>query len=415
MAKDTPRRRFPLPPTAEQRKAQAAAAASVGAEMPPQRPGKILGKLPVDAVRGAEDLTEDERVLLAHAGHQAGDPVPDLSTTAVGRRLAAQAAQIEQEASDLAGLTPVDPRTPPIKMPEPVPIEELPEAEQQALAARMLEMQELQVQLAAAKSQKSAEAAANAMPASVASAPGGFAAVQHARQAAAQQQGKLTITDDLGDRSKPGFSLKQKPAKPEVPSDPEPEIYSREENSEAGGAVPEDYAVICPRCSFDLNTDLNEPTDADKIAFVACILGGEHRFTKEYSLFGGKIKVVFRALKPREVDTAIQQADIDLQADKIVNLVQYSREIERYKLAAGIAVIARQGHTELEFPEIGALEYDEENFATPVAAMDDYLHNEVFTTDSLRKVIYNAWAEFLGTLATLEAKAEDPDFFSGIA
>jgi len=346
--------------------------------MMPVRPGTVLGRVPVDKIRGAEDLTDSEIDVLRQAGWKDGDPVPDLGDTKIGQQLRRDAERIRQEAADLQGEAPVNPATPPLTMPEAVPLETLSVEKQHETLQAMDDMSELKAQLEAAKA---AKAAAQEVP----TGPGGF-----------------RIIDDL--------PKDEAPAPVAIPpvQEPEPENSSQEQNSE-----PAKMEGECPMCGLDLATEPNEPTVHDKMAYIAVVLGDLPRFRKTVSLYGGRLQIVFRSLLPREVDLALKEADIALNAGDIMNIGHYARVTEAYKMCMSIAEVRRPNKQPIQLPEIDKFEL-EEGEETALPRLNAYLENEVFTVESIRRAVFYQYTKFNNMLNKLEVRADDPDFFEGI-
>lgn len=380
------KRKFPLPP---------AASTAAPVQSMPFQPGQVLGVLPKDAVGGSE-LTPQEQALLQQAGFRDGDPLPNLTDTTIAARMRAQVAQIKMEAEDLSGLTPVDPKTPPIEPPKPRRIEDMAPAERAQTYATLQEMNELQQRMNAARIQQQATEAMSASDA-VMGAPGAAEAI--AAAAAGIQQPVIELKDDVTRK----VNLRKRPA------EPAPQISSPDQN--AAGSDLTDTPVICPRCGFDMNGELIEPTSEDKIAYVACVMGKQRRFRKQVSLFGDRIIVVFRSLLPKEVDMALNQADAELNKGRITNVAGYARATEWYKLCAGIESIQRAGSIKRDIPEVDDVEFDETENPTAYPEIKEYLDSDVFITDSVRKAIGTQWIKFNQILQYLEAKADSPDFF----
>lgn len=345
----------------------------------PFKPGQIIGKVPVAAVGTAKDITDAERALLSKAGFRDGDPIPDLSDTQLGARLRAEAERVRAEADNIEGLTPVDPRTEPLTPPKPVPIESLPKDKQDEIYAAMDEMQELRVKMAASRPLE------DDIPADVRNKPGAVEAIRVAREA---NRPGLRIIDDIKEK--------------EIPS--ESSRHSSHEQ-DLGGALPE-HSVTCPRCAFDLNAETVVPELADKIAYEACLLGKDTRFRKKYSLFGGRIEVVFGSLFSPEVDMVADIVDKEMAEQQSKTLVLYVRRFEYYKMAVGIESIQRKGEDLHVFEPVTC--------TNELLAKVKELNETWFPMDSVRNAVGGAWGRFNELFKFIEANAEDPAFFAEI-
>jgi len=371
----------------------------------------------MDDVKDTESLTESERELVEQAGWKPGDSVPNLRGTQVGQQLQAEVDKFRNSEEDYAGIVPMDPSTPPLDPPEPVDVSAMSAEELAAAEQTFAEMDELQDRVNAARKQRKDKKLAQepSLPPSVMATPGAaqaIAAAEHAAAVEAQRNPSvMKLINDLpestGDmpvrEATTPFKIKAEETQPQ----PQPEISSPEQDSPDVGADLTGHTTYCPRCNFDLNKTVPEPTELDIAGYLACVLDGG-RFRKEVSLFGGRITVVFRTLTPLEVDAAISQADAEMAEDKITNILQYTRIVEGYKLVAGIEMVSRPNTGPITFPELGKIA---EGDVPPIVEVYNYFNNEVFTTDSLRSIVGVEWVTFKNLVQFLEAKASDPNFF----
>jgi len=393
------RGRFPVP------------TANEGHQGLPMRPGTVIGRVPLDAVRGTEELTETEHVLVREAMAAPVDAAP--SSVKITDDLQDQVATVVAKAADHSHLNPIDPSTPAIDPPEPVDVDTLPPAERAEALRVFQEMDELQDSMTAKRqaAKHKRMAAKRAMMAK----PGAAAAVAVATAAAeAERERDVPAPPAAADAPPaPPFKLKEKGPDPvdEEPEAPQTDGFDAGPIEGAGGDLA-GTTVNCPRCNHDLNGELVTPTNEDVAAYLAAIMG-EARFRKEINLFGGRVKVVFRGLLPREVDMALQLADQEMANGKIQHIMQYVRIAETYKMAMGVESVTRAGQGPVTLPEVDAIDVDEGE--SPILALKEYIDNDICTTDSLRRAISSQWVQFNQVLQYMEAKAEDPDFFDRTA
>jgi hypothetical protein len=364
-------------------------------------PGQIVGSVPISAIRGQSDLTDAERAVLQSGGYRDGDPVPDLANTAASRKLRAQAARVAEEAADIRGLTPIDPTTPPLTSHRARNVKDMsPDEQSQALSA-FREMDELQQKLKEARVRAAAAAAEEAeIPAHMAAIPGYMAAMSVANEAP-----DVELVDDI-DLAGGKPKLRMRVA---VEPKPAPEPAPAVAGSDLSG-----YAVSCPRCNHNLNGPLYEPTTEDKVAYIALIMGEQKRFRRAVALFGGRLKVVFRSLLTSEEDMAFRQADADIAAGKISNLLLYTVALEDYKMLMSIESVQRAGKAAISVAPISDYEYDEETNRTPLPEFKRWLDDEVFLAASVRNAVVNAYHKFSEILRYMDVKAPDDPFFDGI-
>jgi hypothetical protein len=357
-------------------------------------------------------LTEDEKAMVLKAGWRPGEPLPDLRWTKISKLMETKVAEVRANAEDIAGLTPIDPSTPPLDPPEWPDISELPIEDQERAVKAFEEMDELQERMNQARLQRSRRR--TGPPAHVMAKPGAAKAIATA-QAAANAQTGIELVDDISNETKAPFRLKAN-----IPQPPPPPTRDSLQQLElppphvtAGAAEELPTAQnLCPRCGFDRDGELVEPTTQDLVAYLSMVDGKENRFRKQYTLFGGRIVVTFRSLLPKEVDAAILLADQEMADGKIYHVLQYARVVESYKMAAGIESIRRAHQGEITLPTIDQVA-EGDNGESPFAVIREYITNEVFATDRLRSTVAHQWIRFNQLLQHIEAKADDPDFFVG--
>jgi hypothetical protein len=170
----------------------------------------------------------------------------------------------------------------------------------------------------------------------------------------------------------------------------------------------------CPRCNFDLNGELFVPTLADKIGYIALVMGDQKRFHRTATLFGGRITLVFRSLTTAEENLALTQIDDDAKQGKVSNLVLYAALLSDYKMLMSIESVQRKGKPPVAIAPIASYEYDEKANKTALPEFKEWLDAEVFLAASVRNAVSRAYFEFSQILQMMEAKAPDSDFFSGI-
>jgi hypothetical protein len=366
-----------------------AAPAGTQQQQLPANAGTLLGKVPRSGVSGKE-LTPLEQQVLTAAGWKDGDPIPDLTQTALGKRVTAEAQQIGEAAANTQGLTPVPPNTPPIEPPTIRDVSELSPSEQADIYRTMEELSEVRTKLEQAKT----PAPPSIVPDDIDMGIPGMA--QAATMAARAEQGPppIPIINDLQEAKE---RAAQQPV--EMPAVP---------------ATETDGEVICPRCGLDLSNPAAEPAHEDVLVYVQTVLGG-HRFVKKCSLFGGRVEVVFRGLTINEEE--VIRAQINSEIEKKLLKTQRDVRIRRaeYRMVAGIASWALQGKVPVDIPEIAAYGWAADaTVSTVLEAMRRDVNNQIFITDTVRRAVAHCWSQFWNTLKHMEVKANDPDFYNAI-
>jgi hypothetical protein len=385
----------------------------------PAPPGCVVGRVGAEpAPKSPDQLTEAERALLEKAGWRPGDPIPDFKGTQLSERLSQQVEAIRKSASDdVQALSPIDPSAPPLDPPPPTPIEELPPDEQARAMQMFAEMDELQDRITRARINRARrDSTDKANP--VMTKPGAAAAITQA-QAAAQQQDTadpgVTLVDDVTTGAAPTHAPPQPVFRLKTDPPPKPEVQPEPAQQPAPPTPAQpapDGLTRCPRCNHELAGELVVPTEQEVAEYMAALLGSG-RFRKRVSLFGGRVVLILRGLRPKEADAAIQQADIDMANGRIHHVLQYCRVVEGYKMACGIEQLCMKGQKPITFPELSQIADDDED-KSPLMQVYDYLNNDVFTTESLRRAAAGAWQQFQQLLQYMETKAQDPDFFDRI-
>ncbi len=169
----------------------------------------------------------------------------------------------------------------------------------------------------------------------------------------------------------------------------------------------------CPRCSYDLvnNKMVEEPTINDLNEFrAACIIGG-HRYTKEYLVFGGELRITFRTLTQKEEDCVVAQVVRDGAANVNTNDLlgaDYIRTQQRYRMIMSIENITRGGNP---YNLNSFQEYDPDRIvpdSARVKAYYDTVVESVLTTSSLFSVVTEYFDVFNSYVTIMELRANDP-------
>ena len=376
-------RKRPLAPPAQQ----------IPLEGMPFKPGQMVGTVSISDIKGAAELTDSERTLLQRGGYQPGDPLPDLSGTAAALRLRKHVEDVVRDAEDIAGLTPIDPTTPPLA-PQPVhDISTLPPAEAAKAAQAFKEINELRGRMQQSREQAQAY---DDLPERMTTVPGYLEAL-----AVTQQPPTVELVDDIGATDERPRLRRKQPAPPPAAAP-------------KAGADITDMPVICPRCQFDLNGELFTPTLADKVSYMALVMGDTNRFRRKAVLFDGRITVVFRSLLTSEEHLAMAQVDEDATAGKISNLVLYAAALEDYKLIMSIESVQRKGKPPVQISAIADYEFNDKKHRTALPEFREWIDDEILTAGSIRRASNRSFFEFTQILQMIEAHAPDSDFFAGI-
>lgn len=183
------------------------------------------------------------------------------------------------------------------------------------------------------------------------------------------------------------------------------------------GLMSKDAILTCPHCGWDTSkADLVEIDAEDKLDFVQSILGGI-RYKKVYELFGGKLRITFRTLTTAESDMAYKQLVVDAQNDvqsKIVGDTSfYWRTLMAYRVAMAVEKLESDVNI-IEIPPILDIEVDDEKYQRPntkLFALFDDLVEQIMPTELMRNTISHLYTEFQSLCEKLQAMAEQKDFW----
>lgn len=170
---------------------------------------------------------------------------------------------------------------------------------------------------------------------------------------------------------------------------------------------------LCVHCGWPIgNSDDTEPTKADKQMFVAAVLG-QKRYIKEFSLFGGQLRVAFRTLRTEEIDMVIKQLTKDWNDGKLSGPAQSVAEATRYQMILALDAVETNIGL-VKQPTLEEYDYDPKDIPTGGTVLPqivEHITNEVLTMEPLRRAVAKAYGHFLDTTSKLEAMAETSSFW----
>lgn len=195
---------------------------------------------------------------------------------------------------------------------------------------------------------------------------------------------------------------------PEPPPAPVPE----HNHSEAGGST-EHKPVFCPRCSWDCRrTDPVDVTDQDRIDFVDAVLS-QTRFKKEYSLFGGRMKVTFHELLTMETNDINKFVLRQLMTDTKNHTVEdyYSMTLQYRQVVALDSIETKDQILDLSTQ---FADFPPEKPEDKVGEYSKLVLSDVLKTDSLQVVTGRAYLDFQALCDKLRLLSIQPDFWNAI-
>jgi hypothetical protein len=213
---------------------------------------------------------------------------------------------------------------------------------------------------------------------------------------------------------------------PPPPADTQPDVTTEEE--EETEAPLSTLNIVCPQCGWDhANPTVSEPENKDKLAFLHVILGAKV-FSKQYSLFDGKLKAEFRTLTVKELDLLYAEAFNAQKAGLITNTSDYYEYLNRLRVCLQLIKLSASSHslhvvlptglTEESHPDTDSywdsflkskgIDYEPERL---VLAVQDYVLEQVLKTEHLHRLITHESAKFNRLVSKLEACVDNPDFW----
>jgi len=146
------------------------------------------------------------------------------------------------------------------------------------------------------------------------------------------------------------------------------------------------------------------------------ILGGT-RFYKDAQLFGESVTVRYRTLLTEEADLALQQTSYDFRDGTIPDQGEFYRVFSNYRLAMSIESVSTPSIVHA-IPTLDEIEWDVpgegEPAQTAVPVLEKWLHENVLSSESMRRVIGLEHQRFQRLVEMLEARVDDSDFWKGI-
>lgn len=381
----------------------------------PFKPGQILGKIPVSQANlDSDSLTDAERAVIEAVGADPANP-PDLSKAVGAAGLTRQYLESLAVANTVtdeerAAITPKRPVT----VPTPVDVSKLPAAEQA----------EIQKLLVRHQRQERAATQRSTMPAKLATIPGMTEAWNVAQQneptikiteapprpaGFSPAKGKSPYVDEVAAPAAKRVAVPEPEPEPAMELEPEPAMNSEYEPQQPdAGAGTAPHNNFCPHCGFDQEQPAVEITEMDKSSYLQeAILGGK-RFRKEYMLYGDRVRVVFRDLKPIEATHARMQAEKDVMSGEVSGMLGMMERVTSYRTAMAIESIQRGNADVQEFEE--GITLIKANGPAVLKQIMEYFDEHVFHSDTFKKAIGLEHSRFSKLLETLEARASRSDF-----
>lgn len=340
-----------------------------GLQALPASPGSVISTdyTPEDAIRQIQKIKPD---------FKRGDVIPNDLADVIDRHIKSHQEDIRRQvAEEKRTVLPPGalPNQAPLAMPQEVTIESLPPAKQAEIRGYIEEVTRK------VKQRDEIDKATVGLPPEIA----------NAYREAARDPGPIKAAEAPAAATKPEPTAVAAPAK---------------ELSTA--------AHHCPQCGWDVhNADTAAVSEEDKLRYVTAVVSGK-RFYKDYSLFGGRLRVTFRTLLTREEREIRDQIYRDmlglLPVVTELHLMQMSVQTQDYRMALSIESFSNDSGTE-DCPEFGDLDFD-----TPkdeVKTMHANVVEDLLKTDIVTDAVRRAYGKFAALQAWMLANASNPEFF----
>lgn len=174
----------------------------------------------------------------------------------------------------------------------------------------------------------------------------------------------------------------------------------------------------CQHCGWPLDKDDPiEITEENRLAHEAAFLSGD-RYVQELSLLHGKFKIVFRGLTVEECDLAYRQTVLDVQKGAASKNTQNEPDLwgtlMSYRLAMSLASIETPLQGKIIIDPIGDMELEEPLYPnTKLIEYHGLVMKRVLPTESLRKVVGDAFHKWSGLVEKLDAQVGSDSFREG--
>lgn len=362
----------------------------------------LKGTLPLKP--GEVIISEHEKKKLRKYGWKDGDPLP-------GNIAQLMAREQNYVATDLATAKPFKNR-PIFKPAEPVDISEVDESYRSDLQRSLQQFKELAPQIeAVSRGQQDVAGLSPEIQKAIFDASGGVEVVDSREEEApadpirALQQrinkaeGKAPSEDDEFGQDGTGL-------------EPSPEDMK-------GEVEPHIELTNCPRCNCNLTTKLPEPPMQDKQAYVAAVLG-DQVFKKTYNLFGGRVRITFRALTSARGELAYNQVAHEVRVG-LSHDPSY-RQLMLYRMVLALDSIETQGSGLMDIGEQVDSFLDDPTESEEVKWFDALpiivkrlQQVDLLRSESVWRACRACFDNFNALVDDLDARAENSDFWNAIA
>jgi hypothetical protein len=225
------------------------------------------------------------------------------------------------------------------------------------------------------------------------------------------------------------------PEAPVADFDPPPAEEEEEAPPEKESAAAVTMSNTCNQCGWDQSVPaMPEPEQQDKIAFLQAILG-QKVFSKQMTALGGNLRITFRSLTGKEIDELYAEAFRAKSSGLIATATDYYELLNRLRVYLQIVSISSSKsalHISLPdgltreansaavscwkdfFSDKPIRDEDLSKKPTLMMRIQDYVLDEVLTTEHLQRIVTQKCNQFNQLVVKLEMCVDNPDFWKGI-
>jgi hypothetical protein len=339
-------------------------------------------------------MTDQERVDLESLGYVEGDAIPGELAEKLSAIRKVQATDFQQ------ALKKVERDGKVLHVIPPIDIGSLPPAKQAELRTAM---KQANADLEAFEQEKAARAAMAQLPPSV-------------REAAKAAAAPVEVF-----RSKPVTKRLTDPAPPPPAENAAPPVetptVAADQEDPQGFSDGSAALSRCQHCNWPLAIpEKAEPTTDEIIRFAMSILGGKP-FQSTKTFFGTSMQVTYRSISRRDSDLIYKQISADRRAGRLLDEAEFWRYLWNYRLVVSLdSVIFDSDAYNV------AAEVDERLNATsatdtetPLPELLEALASQpMFLNEVIWNILDSNNRRFQDLVLALEAKADDPSFWSAV-
>lgn len=168
--------------------------------------------------------------------------------------------------------------------------------------------------------------------------------------------------------------------------------------------------VHCPRCRWPVNNAFEVvPSEIDKQTFIAAIITNG-RFTKTYSLLGGKIQLELQSLTAEDVAIIQDHLTLQVRAGRIAGNDEYILHMHECRLLYSVKTVRTANQLLYSYIQPAPQTAGQQ---TAITTLREQFDANV-KAEPLRRIIGTTHSQFQRLVELLETMVGDPDFWNGI-